>query len=821
MSQAGSGMRELRAAGPETVGLGAMGRAEPFRESSGRGLSRRVPSIGEVPEVTASSRGSRPTTPLPVHDAAPRPSHAARIQTATGVLCGSHRLALLLLVALGLLFCATGVLLLRAWTRGGSLRGLPSAQPDAPAPPGDPRYSGAGMPLPQAGAARAGSGRNGTARTGATVGKRAWMQSHAQRQDGVPLMLVAVAVSGPAASAKEVARIAAAVADGVVVVDAEGYGEERGSGTTAADRADLKAIGAVLGRVSLTDCGPAEAACREAHLDGALEVLRTTFLPQEGDAVAVLAGDEFVDAAALGAALRRASLGQPSALLLRRFVWSLRWRAVHSEHHTVPVLPGHVHARCAAAEARAQLTRAVEAVQLASSAATAIPRSALLCGDVQVPLDDVSWVGAQVSLLGTVRAAAAALRRFHPSAWALLPRASAVAVVLRASEHGRDLLRCSQSAGAGTRLTLDACPLLREVPRGVPLPGLTASVQGAVRAAGEAAAEAPAADAAALPGDPAAACDAVAAAGRLGLDPRSVAIAVISSVASIERARDVEAAWARRARAVGIRVAMVLDQPADGFPDVVVCPGRRDSGPQPQLEDGPGSHKAGVDRWPSRCAFDALLTGPRAAWLFRTTDDAFVSVDNLLRALALHDASQPLALADPVYFARQGSSQPSPPLQRPFPFHHPSLPVQVYPSGGVGWVLSRPAAEALASRWDALTALEAGSEPREDVVWGMLLADFGVPVSRASCLSQYPLRPAHLGVGLPDCPRAPTVPSTPAAVQNPYPPLFRPCAVNAALYRGRLSEVREAVDVVCGDFATFCSDGAQHDMCSADGVVFV
>ena len=63
--------------------------------------------------------------------------------------------------------------------------------------------------------------------------------------------------------------------------------------------------------------------------------------------------------------------------------------------------------------------------------------------------------------------------------------------------------------------------------------------------------------------------------------------------------------------------------------------------------------------------------------------------------------------------------------------------------------------------------------------------------------------------------------STPAAVQNPYPPLFRPCAVNAALSRGRLSEVREAVDVVCGDFATFCSDGAQHDMCSADGVVFV
>lgn len=771
--------------------------------------------------MTASSRGSRPTTPVPVHETGLRPSHAARFHAATSAWCGSHRLALLLLVAFGLLICVTGVMLLRALTRGGSLRGLPSPQPDGGHPLDDPRYNSENVLHQQAAAGRGGAGLNGTARTGSTVGKRAWMQSHGQRQDGVPLMLVAVAVSGPAASAREVARIAASVADGVVVVDADGYGEERGSGTTAADRADLQAAGAVLGRVGLADCGPVEVVCREAHLDGALQVLRSTFRPQQGDAVVVLAGDEFVDAAALGAALRQAMQGQPVALLLRRFVWSLRWRAVHSEHHTVPVLPGAVHARCPASEARAQLTRAVEAVQLASSAAASIPREAVLCEDVRVPLDDVSWAGAQVSLLGTVRAAAAALRRYHPSSWALLPRASAVAVVLRASENGRDLLRCSQSAGAGTRLTLDACPLLRPVAQDAALPGMTATVLGAVRAAGETAVVLPPPEGAAVPRDPEPACDAVVAAARLGLDPRSVAIAVISSVASIERARDVEAAWARRARGVGIRVVTVLDQPAEGFPDVVVCPGQRDGGPQQHREHGAGSRKADVDRWPSRCAFDTLLSDPHAKWLFRTTDDAFVSIDNLLRALALHDGSQPLALADPVYFARQGSSQPSPSLQRPFPFHHPSLPVQVYPSGGVGWILTRPAAEAVASRWDALSALEAGAEAREDVVWGMLLADFGVPVSRASCLSQYPLRPAHLGVGLPDCPRAPTVPSTPSAVQNPYPALFRPCAVNAALYRGRLAEVREAVDVVCGDFATFCSDGAQHDMCSADGVVFV
>ena len=730
---------------------------------AGHGMSRRVPSIGEDPEVTANRFADRARL------VASAKSHA-RSRSGSHKLAGtpqfSHSMVVsgrtwAVMVGLGavsVMAVLVSLMLLAA-----------AAGPPLPPLTSSPHSRHVG---------RVAAANSTAAGAGPGSGSEAAAASSAQ----APRVVVVVVAPSAGSAARAVAVAQLARGGGVRPVVVLPAGAAPGADPPAA------AAGVLVVSGTVAVCSDDEKACLDARLDDAARVAAAAAGAVPGMAVVTLAPGEAVD----GPSVARAAEGGAGAVLLVRAVWSRRWRRSAALSHAAVALTALANlGSCPPSAARA----------LMADADGASGSRILLCGGATAERLALPVAGAAVEAGFDAAHAAASLPALRG-----LSRPAAILAAHRAAELGIDLPGCGALPGP---LRLSSCPSLAPIDPSSLGPAETAALD-AIAGRSEPLAAPAEPDQPSLRGSPSApgaGCSDLAA--RLAPSARHVAIAVLTTRASWRMALEAERVWGGRARGLGMTVLYVSDEPdesSDALPSLVVCPGC-------------GADPPGLLRR-SRAAFGALVSVTSARWLFRTTDDVLVDPTNLLLHLSSLEHTRPVALGDPVFFARASDGQPSPPLHRPYPFHHPFMAVQAFPSGGVGWVLSRAAADLAATSLHRLDALEATGEGRDDVLWGMFLADVGVTMPPSSCLSQLALRPVLAAAGLPDCPAGATVPGSAPSVTQPFPPRYRPCALNAALYRGRRAAVRAAVDAVCGDFSTFCSDGAQLDMCSSSAVEF-
>ncbi|KAA0150046.1 hypothetical protein FNF29_05487 [Cafeteria roenbergensis] len=603
-------------------------------------------------------------------------------------------------------------------------------------------------------------------------------------------------------------------------------------------------------------CALQEGGCEAAHAQATLELAGSAMGAADHDLFVLMRSDQLVDGRVLDAA---AGANKRAVLVLRRFVHSIRWRPVDGAEQTstAAVLPWAELQRLGAAAAAAHAQQVAGPRHTGAGGAPlpvgALPREEAGCSSLQgwdadAPLRGAVTVlgaGIQLLLAGSLFELRASAQIYFAQAWNELPARSATALAVRALEDGVDLLRCTTSqfgdaraddaacgpgAGCGSGapprrqvLVADDCGRLRrtlsvDFEGGLPV-NFGRSVADRLMALNDevrtawASVAAPGTTAAApqrlLPGH-SDLLDGGPCSGRavyqLGLDPSDIVIAIVTSSGAHDRLWEAQTTWIPRARDLGISIVYISDTD-DPFIPTMSCPNCT-------------ADKFGL-KWKTRFSFLHMLEAfPHAKWLFRAMDDTYVAVDNLVFHLAQLDPSERVYLGDPYYYARDGSVQVLPIMQKPFPFTHPSYPVEAYPGGGCGWILSRPAAEFAMERVAVYDRLITANEIFDDVFWGMFMNDIGLPMEPASCLTQSALLPSHARLGLEACRIPPAFPPRPQTMVDPYPSMYRPCAIHMVRFGGTMAAVHDDVESVCSDFGIHSLESTAFEMCDAWAVEY-
>lgn len=603
-------------------------------------------------------------------------------------------------------------------------------------------------------------------------------------------------------------------------------------------------------------CVAQHGGCEAAHAQAALELAGSAMGATEHDLFVLLRSDQLVDGRVLNAA---ASVNRRASLVLKQFVHSIRWRPLDGAPQTssAALLPWGEFQRIGAAVAASQAEALASPTTATAGAVAGAARagaghnfgcSGLQEWDPSMPLRGAVTVlgaGVQVVLGGSLFELRASAAVYFADSWNALPAHSSTALVVRALEDGVNLLRCSTShllrrepaskaCRAGAKCATDStqrrqvlvandCDHLRrtlsvDFEGGLPehfgraiadqLMKSSDEVR-AVWASQAGPATRPAGPQRPLPGH-SNLLDGGPCSGRavyqLGLDPSDIAIAIVTSSGAHDRLWEAQTTWIPRARDLGIGIVYVSDTD-DRFIPTVSCPNCT-------------ADKLGL-KWKTRFSFLHMLDEfPHAKWLFRAMDDTYVAVDNLVYHLAQLDHKQRVFLGDPYYYARDGSVQALPIMQKPFPFTHPSYPVESYPGGGCGWILSRAAAEFAMERVSVYDRLIETNEIFDDVFWGMFMHDIGLQMEPASCLTQSALLPSHARLGLEACRIPPAFPPRPQTMVDPYPSMYRPCAIHMVRFGGTMAAVHDDVESVCSDFGIHSLESTAFEMCDAWAVEY-
>jgi len=393
-----------------------------------------------------------------------------------------------------------------------------------------------------------------------------------------------------------------------------------------------------------------------------------------------------------------------------------------------------------------------------------------------------------------------------PQHWRM-PRRSRGYAVAAAMLAGVDPQECFLRRSGWT---LEACGLFARINAsdGLPAGGGDTGVAGVITAA-----DAQAATPTPQLADPALLASAeCAASASMVLPPDQVAIAIITSSPGHERIPpNLISTWLPEAQRLGVRLVFVSDQPVPGTSIETISCDKCEAG------------KFGL-KWKTMRAFEYMTTAfPEATWFARVMDDTFVSLPNLLFHLAGYDPTTPVYLGDQWWHVRDGNVQWQPVTQDKRPFDHPTHPVEQYPAGGCGWVLSRPAADLAVRLRHVYDTMALEQREHDDVFWGMFMHDIGIRQEPASCLVQMPVRAAAGDdERLPNCALNSSLPVPATEQAELYPTIFRPCIIHLMTLADSAAALHKAFTQRCGELAIeLAEDGLTFGACTPRFVTLV